>query len=218
VRPEIKFCGMTREEDVAAAVALGAEYVGVVFAGGPRTVPLTLARDLMSRVPRGVTRVGVFGRETHLGSPGDVAQSVGLDVVQLHGDPDEATVDDVRRTFAGPVWAALRVQGTSLPARAAALFRVADAVVLDAYSATFLGGTGVALPWNELAAGVAAVRATGRLVLAGGLRAETVSAAVGVLQPDIVDVSSGVESAPGIKDHLKLKAFRDAVRGEARAL
>jgi phosphoribosylanthranilate isomerase len=218
VRPEIKFCGMTREEDVAAAVALGAEYVGVIFAGGPRTVPVARARELMSGVPRGVTRVGVFGRETHLGTPGDVARSVGLDVVQLHGDPDEATVDDVRRTFAGQVWAALRVQGTSLPARAAALFRVADAVVLDAYSAASLGGTGLALSWNELAAGVAAVRANGRLVLAGGLRAETVSVAVGVLQPDIVDVSSGVESAPGIKDHLKLKAFTDAVRGEARAL
>jgi phosphoribosylanthranilate isomerase len=214
VRPEIKFCGMTRVEDVTAAVAIGADYIGVIFAGGPRNVSVEWANELVSHVPRGVKRVGVFGaRESTSGGIGDVARSVGLDVIQLHGDPDEAAVEELRRTFGGAVWAAVRVAGTSMPAGAAALFRAADAVVVDAYSATSLGGTGLALPWAELADGIAAARGSGRLVLAGGLRAETVSGAVAALRPDVVDVSSGVESAPGIKDHGKLRSFRDAVRG-----
>ena len=214
MRPEIKFCGMTRVEDVTAAVAIGANYIGVIFAGGPRHVSVDWAHELVSHVPRGVKRVGVFGpRESTSGGIGDVARSVGLDVVQLHGDPDEAAIEDLRRTFDGVVWAAVRVAGTSVPASAAALFRAADAVVIDAYSATSLGGTGLALPWAELADGIAGARGTGRLVLAGGLRPETVASAVAALRPDVVDVSSGVESAPGIKDHGKLRSFRDAIHG-----
>lgn len=212
--PEIKFCGMTREEDVDAAVVLGARYVGVIFAGGPRTVTIERARELMRRIPGGVARVGVFGRPEDATPPGDVAREIGLDIVQLHGDPDGAAVARARERFGGAVWAAVRVRGGSLPALAADLFRAADAVVLDGYSATSLGGTGVALPWSELADAVAAVRQPGRLVLAGGLRPDTVSTAVRALRPDVVDVSSGVESAPGIKDHTKLRAFRDAVRGD----
>jgi phosphoribosylanthranilate isomerase len=214
VPPEIKFCGMTREEDVEAAVALGAQYVGVIFAGGPRSITTERARELLRRVPRAVGRVGVFGTVTD-GAPGHIAQDLGIDVMQLHGDPDAATIALVREAFAGTVWAALRVPGDTLPSRAADLFRAADAVVLDAYSPTGLGGTGTALPWTNLAKAVAAVRKSGRLVLAGGLRPDTVATAVRALHPDVVDVSSGVESAPGIKDHAKLRAFRDAVRGES---
>lgn len=211
--PEIKFCGMTREQDVDAAVALGARYIGVIFAGGPRAVTLERARQLLRRVPSGVGRVGVFGPVSE-GWPGHAADELGLNVMQLHGDPDEAAVDLAREAFGGTVWAALRVSGDALPAWAADLFRAADAVVLDAYSPTGLGGTGRALPWEDLAVAVAAVRQSGRLVLAGGLRTDTVSRAVRALHPHVVDVSSGVESAPGIKDHAKLRAFRDAVWGE----
>lgn len=210
--PEIKFCGMTREEDVDAAVALGARYVGLIFAGGPRSITIERARELLVRVPSGVGRVGVFGAAGE-SRAGYVAEELGLDVVQLHGDPDEATVARAREGFGGAVWAALRVPGEVLPPLAVDLFRAADAVVLDAYAPSALGGTGRALPWADLAGAIRAVRRRGRLVLAGGLRPENVSAAVKVLRPDVVDVSSGVESAPGIKDHTKLRAFRDAVRG-----
>jgi phosphoribosylanthranilate isomerase len=212
VPPEIKFCGMTREQDVDFAVALGACYVGVIFAGGPRTVSVERARALMRRVPPGIGRVGVFGTETGSSRLAEVAGEVGLDVVQLHGDPDEQSVAAAREAFPGTVWAAVRVRADSLPPSAAGLFRAADAVVLDAFSTSGLGGTGVALPWRELAGAVAAVRQPGRLVLAGGLRPDTVQVAVTTLRPDVVDVSSGVESAPGVKDHAKLRAFRDAVR------
>jgi phosphoribosylanthranilate isomerase len=205
---------MTREEDVDAAVALGARYVGVILAGGPRAVTVERARELMRRVPGGVGRVGVFGREGQGARLGNVAREIGLDVVQLHSDPDDGAVAMTRESFPGEVWAALRVRGDSLPLVAADLFRTADAVVLDAYSASSLGGTGVALPWADLAEAVALVRKPGRLVLAGGLRPDTVLTAVRVLRPDIVDVSSGVESAPGVKDYAKLRAFRDAVRAD----
>jgi phosphoribosylanthranilate isomerase len=201
---------MTRQEDVALAAELGASYVGFIFAGGPRAITPARARALKGDAPQGVKFVGVFGAAREPDSPGHVARSVGLDVVQLHGDPAPEAVEQVRESFDGEVWAALRV-AESLPLeRARALFACADAVVLDAYSQTALGGTGVALPWNELARGIATVR-TGRLVLAGGLRAETVGSAVRALHPDVLDVSSGVESAPGIKDPAKLRAFRDAV-------
>ena len=216
--PEIKFCGMTRREDIVVAGELGAEYVGFIFAGGPRAVTPAAARGLKAHLPSGVKCVGVFGPDRALGAPADVARSVGLDVVQLHGDPDTAAVDEVRRGFGGLVWAALRLDGAALPKRAAALFASADAVVLDSYSPASLGGTGIALPWSALASTVAEVRSRGRLVLAGGLRAETVGSAIGALSPDVVDVSSGVESAPGIKDPLKLRAFRDAVRAEGGGL
>ena len=210
--PEIKFCGMTRREDLSAAADLGADYVGVILAGGPRALTVARARELLCDLPDSLKRVGVFGREGPAGSPAEVARSLALHVVQLHGDPDVSAVGDVRRRFDGQVWAALRVAGTRLPAHARALSESADAIVLDAYSPSALGGTGVALPWEQLADELASLSSAARLVLAGGLRPETVSEAIRVIAPDIVDVSSGVELAPGIKDHAKLRAFRDAVR------
>jgi phosphoribosylanthranilate isomerase len=207
---------MTRSEDVLAAGELGAAYVGFIFAGGPRAVSPARARGLKAHLPSGVKCVGVFGAERELGAPADVARSVGLDVIQLHGDPNAALVREVRRGFSGAVWTALRLAGGTLPPSAAALFEVADAVVLDSYSPNALGGTGIPLPWEELASAVGVIRSRAQLVLAGGLRPETVGAAVRALQPDVVDVSSGVESAPGIKDPVKLRAFRDAVWAEGR--
>jgi phosphoribosylanthranilate isomerase len=202
---------MTREQDIREAVSLGARYIGVIFAEGPRMVDVGRARDLLRGIPPGVGRVGVFGRDPDPEAVGDAARAAGADVIQLHGDPDDNAVVRVRQYFDGPVWAALRVRDGMLPALAADLFGAADAVVLDAYSPMSLGGTGVALPWAELAAALAKVRRRGQLVLAGGLRPETVGEAVRAIRPDIVDVSSGVEVSPGVKDHRKLRAFRDAV-------
>ena len=209
--PEIKFCGMTRREDVDAAVAAGARYIGVIFARGPRTVTADRARMLTRTVPHDVMRVGVFGDDTSAEAAGRIAREIGLDVIQLHGDPDAASVAAVRAAFPGPVWAAVRLRAPVLNEAALDLFRVADAVVLDAYSPNGLGGTGRRLDWVELGPAVAAARARAKVVLAGGLRPENVAAAVRTLRPDVVDVSSGVESSPGVKDHAKLRAFRAAV-------
>ena len=206
---------MTRSEDVQAAVGCGARYVGVIFAGGPRAVTVDRARDLLSGVPPRIGRVGVFGPDQQPEAAAALAQSAGVDIIQLHGDPDPDEVERARASFGGPVWGVVRVRGAELPVAAADLFRVADAVVLDAYSSAAPGGTGLALPWAALDAEVAGVRGPARLVLAGGLRPETVAQAVHALRPDVVDVSSGVESAPGVKDHAKLRAFAAALSVEA---
>jgi len=212
---ELKFCGLTRPEDAREAGALGARYVGVIFADSARRLTVDRARQVLDGAPHGTARVGVFGAVT----PEEVvafARGAGLDIAQLHGDPDAAMVREVRRHWSGPVWAVLRIAGATLPASAAALFDEADSVVLDARVDGTLGGTGTALSWEALRAPLAPMR-TGRarLVLAGGLNASNIARAIAAVEPDVVDVSSGVEAGVGIKDHVKMRAFRDAAHSEA---
>ena len=207
---DIKFCGLTRPEDADFAVSLGARYVGVVFAESPRQVTDDRARAVFARVPMGISRVGVFGdtKPEQIAARADV---LGLDVVQLHGDPKPRTIARVRKRWHGRVWAVQRIADT-LPDSARDLFDVADGVVLDTRSADQLGGTGVPLPWENLKERVELFRPPrARLVLAGGLTPDNVRQAIETLQPDVVDVSSGVELMPGIKDHDRMRAFRDAV-------
>jgi phosphoribosylanthranilate isomerase len=208
--PAVKFCGLRRPEDAALAVDLGATYVGVIFAGGPRLVTVAEARRVVEAARGRARAVGVFGSD----SPDTIARIVreaGLDVVQLSADPDAGTVDAVRSATGAEVWAAVRC-GVPLPPIASTLFEHADAVLLDAKVEGRLGGTGQTLPWAAIAPALRAVRGTdGRLVLAGGLTAGNVAEAIDVLHPDVVDVSSGVESAPGVKDHERMRAFVKAI-------
>ena len=214
---EVKFCGLTRHEDAAEAARLGAGYLGVIFAGGPRLLTADRARAMFSGVPRDPRRVGVFGAVS-ADALGRTADEVGLDIVQLHADPDVAAVRGARKATGRPVWAALRIVGAAIPAGAEDLFAEADAVVLDARAGHMLGGTGIALPWGEIAAELAKLRrARASLVLAGGLTAANVAEAVRLIEPDIVDVSSGVESAPGVKDHQRMRDFLGAARSNPRA-
>jgi len=211
VATEVKFCGLTRVDDAAAAVELAAAYVGVIFAGGPRLVTAAAARELLSPAGGHARRVGVFGP----GGADEIvtaAAQVPVDVIQLHGDPDPAFVEQVRAASGKPVWAVLRIEGGRIPRWAGALFRTADAVVLDTKVAGRLGGTGVPLDWAALREPLSRLRGTAALVLAGGLTPENVGEAVDVLAPHVVDVSSGVERAPGVKDHARMRAFAAAVR------
>jgi phosphoribosylanthranilate isomerase len=212
---DVKFCGLTRSDDAREAVRIGASFLGVIFAGGPRTLTGEAARNILRDAPRSARRVGVFGAA----SPADIAELTalaGLDIVQLHADPDAELVRSVRRAAGRPVWAAVRIRGDVIPESASSLFAEADGVVLDARSDHVLGGTGQTLEWANLAARLAPLRGRAKLVLAGGLTAANVAEAVAALGPDIVDVSSGVESAPGIKDHQLMRAFIGAARSTPR--
>jgi len=202
---------MTRAEDAREAASLGAAFVGVIFAGGPRNLPVDRAAEVLGGLPSSVRRVGVFASAAD-----DVAQHaarLGLHAVQLHGDYDPTGVARIRRRFRGEVWAVVRIADTRLPLYAGELFDTVDAVLLDTKVPGKLGGTGVTLPCQELIDQIGPLRegSKARLILAGGLRPENVIEAIRLLRPDVVDVSSGVETAPGIKDHARMRAFRDAV-------
>ena len=216
VRVDIKFCGLTRTEDADQAVALGAAYTGVILAGGPRQVTAARAAEILANVPPSVRRVGVFGDQA-TDEIVRVAEVARLDVVQLHGGHDDRSVAELRRSFQGDIWRVVRLGPTPLPRDAhivGAAGDVGDGLLLDSYVQGALGGTGVALPWETLAPRVAELRkaCAGRpIILAGGLKSGNVQRAIRALAPDVVDVSSGVESAPGIKDHSRMRVFRDAV-------
>ena len=209
MRPEIKFCGLTRPADAAFAASVGASYVGVVFAEGPRRVSAEHAADVLAAAGTGPRRVGVFAsiRDAELEA---TARKAGLNVIQLHDDPSAADMASARERTGCAVWAVVRVAGALFPERAREMFGVADAVLLDARSERALGGTGTSWPWEALAGDVRASRGAGRFVLAGGLTPENVRRAIELLDPDIVDVSSGVETAPGVKDHARMRAFAEA--------
>jgi phosphoribosylanthranilate isomerase len=221
---------MTRAADVAMAAALGAQYVGVIFAGGPRHQSVESARRIFDAAPATLKRVGVVSGQT-VDEIAKLVRVLGLHAVQLHADPGPRRVRDVRAAIGVDTWAVLRLAGATLPATFAEVAAAADAIVLDARVPSGLGGSGIALPWLDLARTLLtrgpSVRASAstrsrsplttrrgqpRIVLAGGLRPENVGEAIAVLEPDVVDVSSGIESAPGIKDHERMRAFRDAVQ------
>ena len=209
----VKFCGITRPADASTAARLGAAYVGVIFADSPRRVDETAARAVFEAAGNGVGHVAVFGD----GSIEDIAaraSEIGADIVQLHAASGATAVDELRRKFRGRIWAVVSVDphSHSLPPEAGDLAAAADAVLLDARVGGRSGGTGRTLHWDALFASVADLSERTELILAGGLTPENVATAIGAMRPDVVDVSSGVESSPGVKDPQRMEAFAEAVR------
>lgn len=201
---EVKICGLTRPEDAELADASGAAYLGVIFAGGPRQRPVAQARATLAG--RRARKAGVFAEQAP-GQIADIAAEVGLDVVQLHGVAHVERVQAVRAATGLEVWAVLRTADGVLPENAEDIAEEADALVVDALVPGQLGGTGVAVPWIVLGESLDAMERGHRVVLAGGLTPENVEEAIDYVSPMIVDVSSGVESSPGIKDHARVRAF-----------
>ncbi len=205
---QIKFCGMMRTRDVEMALHNGASYVGAIMAGGPRNLSLRDAAATLAPAAGRARRVAVVpvGR---LEEVADLGRQ--FDVLQLHGDATPADVAALRPLFDGEIWPVVRSSSSELPAYIAELYSVSDAVVIDKRVEGGLGGTGLPLDWDALAESLRGRRA-GRTILAGGLTASNVGDAIRALHPDIVDVSSGVENAPGIKNHDLLRAFAAAVK------
>jgi len=208
-RTRLKFCGMTRADDVRLAVDLGADAVGFVcWPASPRSVTVDQAARLGALVPPGVWRIGVF-----VNQPADdvrrMVEAAGLDVVQLHGDEPVADWADAPH----PVWKSIGV-GATFDAEVIRAWPPGVLPLLDAHDRERRGGTGQAIDL-ERAAAAARVRA---IVLAGGLKPGTVEAAIRAVRPFAVDVSSGVEQAPGIKDAARMTAFAAAVaRADGRS-
>ena len=197
----VKVCGITNSEDAFCAVQLGATALGFVFyEKSPRFVTPSEAGKIIKQIPPFVTKVGVFvnAEADYLREARDIA---GFDVYQFHGDE----TPEFCATFGEDYIKAVRVKDAS-SLDAVELYDT-DAFLFDAYSPDAYGGTGENFSWDVLTR-----RKLGDkfVILSGGLTPENVRDAIRTVNPYAVDVSSGVESSPGIKDHLKLKRFMEA--------
>lgn len=209
--PVVKICGLMAPEAVDAAVAAGAGMVGFVFfPPSPRSLDVAEAVRLTSRVPSGVTRVAlsVDADDALLDA---IAAGAGIDMMQFHGKEPPERVAEVRERYSLPVMKAVAIAGPDDVARARAYEDVADRLMFDAKPpkhATRPGGNALAFDW-QLIAGEAWTKPW---VLAGGLTADNVAEAIRVSGAEAVDVSSGVEDAPGVKNLDKIAAFVTAAR------
>jgi phosphoribosylanthranilate isomerase len=203
-----KICGLSDEAGVAAAVAGGARFVGFVFyPPSPRCVSPERARSLAVPVPSGVAKVGLFV------DAGDdaIALALGqakLDMLQFHGAETPERVAEARRRFGLPVMKAIAVAAPADLAAAEGYFAVADWLLFDAkpprdVAGALPGGNGLAFDWRWLGARDWPLP----WMLSGGLSAGNLDEAVATSRARAVDVSSGVESRPGVKDSAKIAAF-----------
>jgi phosphoribosylanthranilate isomerase len=209
VATDIKICGLTRSIDAEYADAAGVAYLGVIFAGGPRERTPEQARDTLAG--RRARKVGVFAEQSE-DVIATVVETVGLHVIQLHGGADPERVERVRAATGKEVWAVVRTADGALPDSIEELCEAADALLIDAHVPGQLGGSGVRVPWDRLGECLDALDYHPRIVLAGGLTPDNVAEAIDLVAPNVVDVSSGVESSAGIKDHSRIRAFVGAVR------
>lgn len=213
-RVRVKICGITRKEDALAAVASGADAIGLVFyAKSPRAVDPEQAAEICRCIPPFVTTVGLF---VNAGSDlvDEVLQKVPLKLLQFHGDED----DRYCGSFGRPFIKALHVKNVDAGAgqlaethrdsrKRMALYPQATGFLFDTHVANVPGGTGQAFDWTLLPPD-----ADRPLIVAGGLDAGNVASAIAISQPYAVDVSSGVESGPGIKDEEKIRQFMQQVQ------
>jgi phosphoribosylanthranilate isomerase len=204
----VKVCGITRPEDADAAVEAGAAALGFVFwPKSPRAIDPYRARAIVSSLPPFVSAVGVFVDQPAAYVNG-VAGLVGLSAVQLHGEERGEYVGAIAK----PVVKAVALQNGVPPAAdLVTAWPSRVLVLLDVHDPVRRGGTGRTVDWS-VAAEIARRR---RIVLAGGLTPENVGEAIARVQPFGIDVSSGVEAAPGIKDHGRIRALFEAVHGSS---
>ncbi|MFQ5508435.1 MAG: phosphoribosylanthranilate isomerase [Leptospirillia bacterium] len=195
---KVKICGITSTRDAFFALDYGADALGFVFyPKSPRAVSVEMARAIITELPPFVTTVGLFVNDT-IDHMREVRQVAGIDLLQLHGDESPETVS----ALTPDVIKVIRVQG--LDSFSDIRKYQPRAFLLDAHDDTLFGGTGKRFDWNltQLVEDIP-------VIVAGGLNPDNVAEAVKLTDPYGVDVSSGVESAPGTKDPAKMKAFID---------
>ncbi len=211
VKVQVKVCGLTDPQSVTDAARLGARYVGFnFFPPSPRFLTHALARDLALLVPEGVAKVGlvVDASDDALDA---LISAVPLDMVQLHGSENPARVAEVKARYGLPVIKAVGVADADDLAVLDTYLTVADQILVDAKppkGAVLPGGNGLAFDWRL----IAGRRWADPWLLAGGLTPENVAEAVRLTGAQQVDVASGVESAPGVKDPARMDAFIQAAQ------
>ena len=210
-----KICGLTRPEDVDAVARAGATYIGLnFFPRSPRFVSFETARDLAIEVPMGIAKVGlvVNADDAFLD---DLTAVVPLDILQLHGSETPERVAEVRARYGLPVMKALGVADADDVAALDVYSDVADQILVDAKppkNAVLPGGNGVTFDWRLIANREWSVP----WILAGGLTPDNVAEAIALTGTQQVDVSSGVETAPGVKDAELIDAFVTAASASCR--
>lgn len=207
---DVKVCGITRPDDAMAAVAAGASYLGVVLGPSPRRVPIEQARRIVKAAGR-VPVLGVFGSQ-QLTSILHVAADIGLRGVQLHASHPREFARRIKDTGL-LVWRSVRVITEDALGWVAISREAGSAVLIDIGPMGISGPEGVSLPLY-LAREARAQLPGHPMVLSGGLTPANVAGAVALVRPDIVDVSAGVESSPGVMDPARLVAFMEAAVGE----
>ena len=197
----IKICGITNTADALAACEYGADAIGFVFARSPRQIAPEAAREVIRAIPPFVTTVGVFVDES-AERVREIVRSCKLDAVQLHGNESP----DYVAGLGVPAFKSFRVRDWSIIDRIRQL--KLTSFLLDTYMPDRAGGSGRPFDWT-IAAGAARL---GRMILAGGLTVDNVTAALAAVRPYAVDVSTGIEFAAGKKDHDKIQQFIHEVR------
>jgi phosphoribosylanthranilate isomerase len=203
----VKICGITRREDAHAAISFGANALGFVFwPKSPRYVEPAEARKIVDIMIPSIVAVGVF-----VNQPADevnrIANEVGLRAIQLHGDESNEYVAQMSRDVIKAIPVGV------VPVRPVSKWPAPATILLDVHDPVRKGGTGHVIDW-VVAHDLARLRP---IILAGGLTPENVGDAIERVRPYGIDVSSGVESSPGIKDHRRLKALFEAVHGSHHA-
>ena len=195
---KVKICGFTEAENARQAAIAGVDAIGLVFYDkSPRNVDILRAQEIIEALPPFVNRVGLFVN-ANPSFVDEVLCEVSLDTLQFHGD--ESLLDCSQ--YQMPFIKSLRVKPETNVLQVADEFSSASAILLDSFNPSAYGGTGEAFDWS-----LACVDISLPIILAGGLNETNVSAAISQVKPYAVDASSGVESAPGVKDIDKIVAF-----------
>jgi phosphoribosylanthranilate isomerase len=202
MRTRVKICGITNVEDALAAVACGADAIGLVFySPSPRCVTVLQAEKISQALPPFVTVVALFVNPT-VNEVNDVLTAIHVDLLQFHGD--ELEVDCLQYQL--PYLKAIRVKPDTNLIQYAQIYSSAQALLLDTYSDSAVGGTGETFDWSIIPQNLPKP-----IILAGGLNAENVTKGISQVKPYAVDVSGGVEVSKGIKDIKKIAKFMAAV-------
>ncbi len=206
-RTRIKICGITRIDDARAAIAVGVDAIGLVFyPRSPRCLDIERARSIVDQLPPLVTVVGVFVNQT-IKQVREIADRASLDILQLHGDE---TPEQCCR-YGQPYIKGVRMRDDVDLTATARAFSDCRGLLVDTYKPGIEGGTGETFSWKRIPATM-----TKPVILAGGLTPANVGEAIKTVRPFAVDVSSGVEKTPGVKEAREIERLVKAVRAADR--